>query len=161
VSRSVWWGIALFGLALEGAALYYQYVLNYGPCVLCIHVRLWLFGIVGVALAGALFSRQPRSQTLLWLVMLVPAIGFAERSWQVLAVERGWSMGACSMDPGLPRWFAVDRWFPVLFEPWEACGYTPEILLGITMAETLMGLSVMLVILVLAFLALTGRQLIA
>ena len=45
------------------------------------------------------------------------------------------------MTLGLPSWFALDEWFPVLFGVWEACGDTPELLFGITMAEALIVLS--------------------
>jgi disulfide bond formation protein DsbB len=47
------------------------------------------------------------------------------------------------MDAGLPPWFALDQWFPALFEVQAACGYTPFILFQITMAEILMVLSAM------------------
>ncbi|MDH3971388.1 MAG: disulfide bond formation protein B, partial [Gammaproteobacteria bacterium] len=44
-----------------------------------------------------------------------------------------------------PSWFALDQWFPAMFKVWEACGYTPELLFGVTMAEALLVLSIMLV----------------
>jgi hypothetical protein len=34
-----------------------------------------------------------------------------------------------------------------VFEAWELCGYTPEILLGITMAETLIAVAVVTLVL--------------
>jgi hypothetical protein len=43
-------------------------------------------------------------------------VGLLERSWRVLAVERGWIFGDCDMDLGMPAWFALDRWLPSLFE---------------------------------------------
>ena len=38
----------------------------------------------------------------------------------------------------MPDWFAVDRWFPSLFEVRNLCSFTPEMLLGLSMAESLM-----------------------
>jgi disulfide bond formation protein DsbB len=49
------------------------------------------------------------------------------------------------MDSGLPGWFALDVWFPKLFKVWEPCGYTPELLFGVTMAEGLVLFSVTMV----------------
>ena len=64
-------------------------------------------------------------------------VGFLERSWKTLGVERGWVLDECSMELGLPAWLAVDEWLPVVFRPLEACGYTPILPFGITMAEAL------------------------
>jgi disulfide bond formation protein DsbB len=41
----------------------------------------------------------------------------------------------------MPDWFAVDRWLPWLFEVRNLCSYTPEIALGISMAEALLGIA--------------------
>ena len=73
-------------------------------------------------------------------------IGLLERSYQLLGVERGFIMGDCSMNSGLPAWFALDKWLPSVFKVWEPCGYTPEILFGVTMAEALMFISILLIL---------------
>jgi disulfide bond formation protein DsbB len=73
-------------------------------------------------------------------------VGLVERSWQVLAVERGWVFGNCEMDLGMPTWFALDKWIPSLFEVQTSCGYTPLILFDISMAEVLLVFSVLLLI---------------
>ena len=65
------------------------------------------------------------------------------------AVERGWVFGDCTMDLGMPSWLswlALDKWLPWLFEVQTTCGYTPLIAFNITMAETLLVFSVLLVI---------------
>ena len=69
-----------------------------------------------------------------------------ERSWQVLAVERGWTFGDCDMDLGMPSWFALDKWLPSVFEVQTSCGYTPLILFQISMAEALLVFSAALLI---------------
>lgn len=135
-----WLGLVVLGLVLEAGALFYQYALDYGPCVLCIHVRLWVAGFVVIGLLG-LVVRGVRALRILSLVLsVIASIGFLERSWATLAIERGWTEGECSMDLGLPAWFAVDKWLPSVFEAWEPCGYTPYIVGKVTMAETLVAL---------------------
>jgi disulfide bond formation protein DsbB len=42
----------------------------------------------------------------------------------------------------MPDWFAVDRWMPWLFEVRNLCSFTPEMLFGLSMSETLMGLAI-------------------
>lgn len=51
------------------------------------------------------------------------------------------------MDLGLPAWLALDDWLPWLFEVQTSCGYTPELPLGITMAEALLAFSAALTLL--------------
>ena len=142
-----WW-LFLIGLALflELSALYYQYVKDEWPCVLCIHIRIWLLGVLVTAIVALFLHRSRHLNPLLHIGMTVMFAGFTERSYQVLAIERGWTFGDCDMDSGLPDWFALDRWFPAIFEVKTSCGYTPYIFLQISMAEILMVCAVLLVI---------------
>ena len=38
----------------------------------------------------------------------------------------------------MPDWFAIDQWFPSLFEVRNLCSFTPEIPFGLSMAEGLL-----------------------
>jgi len=139
IGAGAWYWLAILatGLSLEAVALYYQYALDYYPCVLCIHVRIWVLGFVLAAML-ALFVRSFRYlRTLMHGLTVVLSLGLLERAWMLLGIERGTVEGSCSFESGLPAWFALDQWFPALFKVWEACGYTPELLFGITMAESL------------------------
>ena len=141
-----WAALIVIGITLEAAALYYQYVLDEWPCVLCIHVRIWVAAFVLLGIVALFFTGSTPVMRSLHALNLVCMIGLAERSWQVLAVERGWTFGDCSMDLGMPAWFALDRWLPWLFEVQATCGYSPLILLNITMAEVQLVFSGVLVI---------------
>lgn len=141
-STSFYWSLVLvLGIAMEAIALYFQYGLDYGPCVLCIHIRIYVLGFILLALVALSTQGNKLMRVLTGLTGVGLAIGMTERSWKTLGVERGFIEGACDMDSGLPDWFALDTWFPTVFEPWEPCGYTPELLFGITMAEGLMAFS--------------------
>ena len=146
-NNSFWLIVAGLCVALEGAALFYQYALNYGPCVLCIHVRIIVMAMFIVSLLG-LALWQYRVVLLLINLSAVGLWGWLlERSWMLLGVERGFITGSCSFDSGLPTWFAIDKWFPFMFQIWESCGYTPVLLFGITMAEALLVMSAGLLVL--------------
>jgi disulfide bond formation protein DsbB len=54
------------------------------------------------------------------------------------------------MDLGLPSWLALDSWFPAVFQVQTTCGYTPELLFGISMAEALIVFSPLFLLLTLA-----------
>ncbi len=148
-----WIFLILVGLSMEAAALYYQYVLDEPPCVLCIHIRIWILGFVAVAILAMQLKRFEPVVPALHILNSLMMVGFVERSWQTLAVERGWIFGNCNMDTGLPTWFQLDQWFPALFEVKAACGYTPFIIYNISMAEVLMVTSTLLLCLSLLYLA--------
>lgn len=137
---------------MEAAALYYQYVLGEWPCVLCIHVRIWVIGFILLAILALLINHSGWGTRIFHLANSLLMVGFVERSWQVLAVERGWIFGDCTMDAGLPPWFALDKWFPMIFEVQTSCGYTPFIIFKISMAEMLMAISSGMLLLSLALL---------
>ena len=159
-SRALWFGMLVLGLALEGIALYYQYVLDQLPCVLCIHVRMLLFALVLVSVLGLVFFRMPRMGGILLIATAVIWAWMAERSYQLLGMERGWIIGECQMQSGLPGWLALEEWIPWLFRIHEPCGYTPFVLFRITMAEILIVLSVlMLLFSVYLLLTMAGRRL--
>lgn len=146
-NRYYWLAFMLLAVALEAAALFYQYVLNYGPCILCIHVRIIVMGMLIVAL-GAFYLRHLRMGLLIANLLMTALWAFLlERSYLLLGVERGFIKGSCGFDSGLPTWFAIDQWFPFMFGIWESCGYTPELLFGITMAEALLLMSVVILLL--------------
>jgi len=147
-----WILLIILGISLESGALYYQYVLDELPCVLCIHVRIWVLGFVVLAILALLFDINHWLNRGFHLINTIIMVGLVERSWQTLAVERGWVFGECDMESGLPSWFALDKWFPAVFEVQTACGYTPLIIFNITMAEVLMLVSSGLLLVSLALL---------
>jgi disulfide bond formation protein DsbB len=144
--RRYWALLILAGLALEGGALYYQYALDEWPCLLCIHVRILVMGFVLLGLLAIFFTESVAAMRLFHGLNTLLMAWLVERSWQVLAVERGWVFGDCTMDLGMPAWFALDKWLPSVFEVQTACGYSPLILFDITMAEALLVISILLLI---------------
>lgn len=145
--RRYWIALVSLGVALESAALYYQYVLDEWPCVLCIHIRIWIMAFVLLGILALFFSGRRHLTRWMHGVSVIVMVGLLERSWRVLAVERGWSFGDCDMDLGMPAWFALDHWFPWLFEVQTSCGYTPIIAFNISMAEVLLVISTALLLL--------------
>ncbi len=155
-----WACLILLALALEGVALFYQYRLDYPPCVLCIHVRVWVLGLVFVGVLGLMLRHLRGMLVLAQLLVTGIGAGMLERSLKLLGTERGTLEGSCAMESGLPPWFALDQWFPSVFQVMEPCGYTPELLFGITMAEALVVFSAALFLLGLGMtvVSLVGRS---
>jgi len=161
IGRSSWYWLAIIftGLAMESVALFYQYGLDYGPCVLCIHIRIWVMAIVLLAILALLIRHNRALLITAHILSVVAVAGLLERSWMTFAVERNLVEGSCTMSTGLPTWFALDQWFPAVFEAWELCGWTPELLFGITMAEGLLVMaSAALVLTLLVTIAVISRK---
>jgi disulfide bond formation protein DsbB len=137
--------LLLFGLCFIAVALYYQYVLDKLPCVLCIQTRIWIASISLVALLAVTLGRGWFNIIAHVLAVICSAALF-ERSYQLLGTERGFIFGDCGFDLGLPAWLALDEWLPAVFGVETTCGYTPELLFGITMAEVLIVLSAALLL---------------
>lgn len=154
INRSSYFWIAMIFacLSMESIALYYQYMLDYGPCVLCVQIRAWVMAILLASVFGLLMRKNRIALIIINLVSLSFAAGMLERAYMTLGIERGFVEGSCTLNSGFPSWLALDKWLPEIFEPWEACGYTPELLFGITMAEGLIVLAAGLVILMLVML---------
>ncbi|GAA0696575.1 disulfide bond formation protein DsbB [Marinobacterium maritimum] len=151
LNSRIYWLVLLVGAVTAAAvALYFQYGLEYGPCVLCIHIRLWLFALILLAATALLLPGCSKVQTGGRLLALIIALGFTERSWRTLAIERYWIESSCSLESGLPAWFTPGEWWPWMFEIWESCGYTPEVIAGFTMAELLAAASPLFILLSLA-----------
>ena len=147
--RLLWWAIFALGSSLLVAALYWQYVLGDDPCQVCIQARLWA---VGMGLVGALMLILP--DTLLYrlagfALTLLTAVGMGERVFYLYEIENFRGDGSCEFTLGMPTWFAVDQWFPALFEVRNICSYTPEIAFGVSMAEALLGISAIVCVLAL------------
>ena len=143
--RSLWWAMLILGSGMFVAALYWQYALGEDPCQVCIHARLW---VVAIALVGATMLVLPSNTGIGsggLVLLLVSSIGLGERSYYLYEIENFRGDGSCQFTLGMPDWFAVDRWFPALFEVRNICSYTPEIAFGISMAEALLGVSILIV----------------
>ena len=141
-SRWYWLTLVLFGIALLGVALYYQYALGDEPCQVCIHARLWVVAFTLIALFMLITPQITLVRVVGSLGVLTAGAGLFERARYLYRLENGIGDGSCQFQLGMPDWFAVDRWMPWLFEVRNLCSFTPEMLFGLSMAETLMGLAI-------------------
>lgn len=152
-SAGFWIALIVLCLALEGAALFYQYVLYYDPCVLCVHIRAWILGLMLAGVAGLLLRKTRIGLIIANLAALVFSLGFIERAYQTLGTEMGFVSGACSMNPNFPSFLPLHQWLPSVFEPLTSCGYTPWVIPQVlSMAQSLMVVSVLLGIVMLLML---------
>lgn len=155
--KSFWWALFALGSSLLVAALYWQYVIGDDPCQVCIQARLWavalgLLGAVMLLLPESLFTRLPGL-----ILAFIASAGMGERAYYLYEIENFRGDGSCEFTLGMPSWFAVDQWFPALFEVRNICSYTPEIAFGISMAEALIGIACVVCVVTLLGLGLALR----
>ena len=152
IGQSHWyWLIYIIGaLTLLGVALYFQYSLEKPPCVMCIQVRLWISLFVIVSIVGLLTRSNRLVNAVANLFTVLIAAALLERAYLLLGTERGFIFSDCGFDLGLPAWFAIDTWLPWLYRVEASCGFTPEIIFGITMAEMLIVMSGLLLLVTVA-----------
>ena len=141
INRWYWLLLTTGGITLLTVALIFQYVFDELPCVMCIQVRLWISMLVLVSTVGIFTCNIRWANLLSHLSVVAIAIALTERSYQLLGTERGFLFGDCGFSLGLPTWFAIEDWLPWLYRVETSCGYTPEIIFGITMAEALIVIS--------------------
>lgn len=135
--RLFWIFLASSVLALEIAALVFQYGLGYEPCIKCIYQRLALWGVFVALLPACIF---PQSK-LVKSVSCLSAAFFA--AWGAkIAIEHVGLQNApnplfafCEMVPNFPEWFAPDIWFPALFEPRGDCNAIDWTFLNLSMPQ--------------------------
>lgn len=159
-NRSPYYWLLMFltAVSLECVALYYQYVLGDEPCVLCVHIRIWVAGFAVLGLLGALLSQKRFSIPALNGLALILAAGLLHKSWQLLSIERLWNLGGgCEMNAGLPAWFNLEQWLPFLFEVRMPCGATPYVVYEISMAEALVATGGLAVVITVLFFLLSMR----
>ena len=138
-SRWYWAVVAALGFMLLAVALYYQYALGDEPCQVCIHARLWVVAFTLIALIMLVIPQISLMRVVGNMGVLIAGAGLFERARYLYRLENGIGDGSCEFQLGMPDWFAVDRWMPWLFEVRNLCSFTPEMLFGLSMAETLMG----------------------
>ena len=145
-SHRYWLIFAAIGVTLLTTALIFQHILDDQPCLMCIQIRLLITLLIFASFAGLLLAGNRLMIAAIHLSTVLIAIALSERSYQLLGTERGFVFSDCGFDLGLPAWFAIEEWLPWLYRVETSCGYTPEIIFGITMAEALMVFSVLLLV---------------
>lgn len=144
-TNKVWCLAFSLPLILEVAALYYQYVLNYGPCTICVQIRATLAATIIIGVLGY-FLNALLAQRVLSLILTGLMGLFLYQGYLIIGIERYWFESSCTLTNAFPAWMPLDQWLPSIFEPWELCGYTPYIIGKLTMAETLVFIALSLLI---------------
>lgn len=138
IQRWPWLLLALTASLLVATGLYFQYSLNYQPCIKCIYVRV---AFVGILVAALLVAIAPR-QTLLRIVgifawLAAAGYGFMQAQ-ELVEIEQTLASGGfttCALFADFPVWLALDKWIPAAFAVTGTCGGTDWQFVGLSMAQ--------------------------
>jgi len=133
----IWLLTFLVSTASLLGALYYQYYLDWEPCVLCIQIRVIMAGIMLVSGLMLFLARFPLLRLIGFTGQALLAIYLFIKSRALYRIETGLDQAECMFSAGLPEWLNLEAWWPSVFEVRSACGDSPELLMGITMVEAL------------------------
>jgi len=123
-SQKPWLLLAASALCLELSALYFQYILDLAPCIMCVYQRLAILAIFSAGVIGALGHTNIFARTMAYSLWGTGAI------WGLLiAVEHvemqensGSLFFSCEFIPNFPTWAPLHEWIPFLFEATGDCG---------------------------------------
>ena len=125
--KAYFWLIGiLYFMLMESIALYYQYVLQFFPCALCVQVRAWVVGAIISSVASIYF------RSIFWirffglLLTIVFISGAFYTSYYAWGVENGTVISTCSMGAGFPSFMPLDQWIPFSLVPMDLVDNRPR-----------------------------------
>ena len=135
-SRTAWIVLLFSAIGLEAAALFFQYIMELDPCVMCIYVRVAVLGLIFSGLIGVLLPK-------FWLTRVIGLIGWGvsavwglKLSLELNALQVDPSpFSTCSFFPDFPSWMPLDKWLPAVFSPTGMCSDDPWTFLSVSMAQ--------------------------
>lgn len=137
MQRWPWLLLALTALAMELTGLYFQYALNYQPCIKCIYIRVAFAGILLAALLALLAPRHAILRFVALSLWLGSALYGLYQAQELVKIEQILAEGGfttCALFADFPTWLALDKWLPAVFEVTGTCGGVDWQFAGLSMA---------------------------
>ncbi len=137
MQRWPWLLLALTALAMELTGLYFQYALNYQPCIKCIYIRVAFAGILMAALLALLAPRNTVMRFAALSLWLSSALYGLYQAQELVGIEQILAEGGfttCALFADFPSWLALDKWLPAVFEVTGTCGGVDWQFAGLSMA---------------------------
>lgn len=136
-NKRAWQLLALSALGLEFAALFFQYVLDLKPCIMCIYQRVAIWSVFFAGISGALFCQYVLGRMLsyaLWgtgaIWGLIIALDHVEMQSSTMSF-----LFSCEFVPNFPSWAPLHEWIPALFAATGDCGDINWQFLGYSMPQ--------------------------
>lgn len=135
--RWPWALLAASALSLELTALFFQYVMELNPCVLCVYERV---ATAGILFTGLLGFTNPSSLYIriaaygLWGFSSIKGLLLAINHVEIQFPDNPFAV-TCDAFPQF--WVPLDEWFPQVFAPTGMCDEIQWLFLGWSMPQWL------------------------
>ncbi len=132
-----WLLLALSALGLELCALFFQYVMDLAPCIMCVYQRLAIAAIIIAGLigfAGCKFLITRVIAYTLWATGAIWGLLIAFEHVEMQA-NSGSLFFSCEFIPNFPSWAPLHQWLPAIFEATGDCGEISWQFLSLSMPQ--------------------------
>lgn len=136
--RWPWTVLAVSAFALEAAALFFQYVMDLDPCVMCVYQRVAVLGLFVSALPAMVVPGNLIARAVSAVGATVSAVwGFkiAYEHVQMQNPENFMLLLSCDVIPQFPSWLQLHKMIPAVFEPRGMCGDIDWSFLSLSMPQ--------------------------
>ncbi|GLX80059.1 disulfide bond formation protein B [Thalassotalea insulae] len=137
VNKNAWLLLALSALALEFAALFFQYILDLKPCIMCIYQRVAIWAIFLAGIIGYFGCQQVLFRLIayaFWGVGAIWGLLIAIEHVEIQSSTTSFLFG-CEIIPNFPQWAPLHEWLPSLFAATGDCGEISWQFLGYSMPQ--------------------------
>ncbi|MEZ9823106.1 disulfide bond formation protein DsbB [Shewanella sp. 10N.286.45.A1] len=135
-SRTAWLVLTATALALELAALFFQYIMKLDPCVMCIYQRLAIFGILFAGVLGTIGYQSRIARIIAMGLWGTSATYGLKLALELVDMQTNPSpFATCSFLPEFPSWMPLHEWIPSIFMPTGMCTDIPWQMMGVTMGQ--------------------------
>jgi disulfide bond formation protein DsbB len=136
-NSKAWLLLAISALGLELCALFFQYVMNLAPCIMCVYQRVAICAIMLAGLIGFLGCKFLITRIIAYGLWATGAIwGLVIALEHVEMQESSGSLFfSCEFIPNFPTWAPLHEWMPALFEATGDCGEINWQFLGYSMPQ--------------------------
>ncbi|WP_187327387.1 disulfide bond formation protein DsbB [Shewanella mangrovi] len=153
-SRTSWGILLLSGVALELAALFFQYVMKLDPCVMCVYQRVAVLGIAAAGIIGLIAPALMLIRVIAATIWGISAVWGVKLAYELYKIQSDPNpFATCSFLPDFPKWMPLHDWLPSVFMPTGMCTDIPWTFLNVTMAQWMIVIFVAYVIVLLLFLS--------
>ena len=133
---SSWLMLTAVAVIFELCALFFQYVMGFAPCVMCIYQRTAILGIAGAGLVGAIAPSQVVVRFAAYGLWGYSAVkGFLLALEHVDIQTNPSPFFTCDFAPDFPQWLKLDQMIPSFFQATGDCADISWILFGYSMSQ--------------------------
>ena len=132
-----WQVLAVSALGLELAALYFQYIMDLAPCIMCIYQRVAIWAIFLAGVVGAVAHKNIVARLIAFCLLGTGAIWGLIIALEHVEMQTSSTpfLFSCDIFPNFPTWAPLHEWIPSLFAATGDCGLISWQFLGFSMPQ--------------------------